>query len=63
MTKWLTPAERRLAELRMEEDAGVSDEVSDCDSITELPFDDRRTSMNLVGGVSGWRLTTGRDGG
>ena len=26
-TKWLTPAERRLAELRMEGDAGVVDEV------------------------------------
>jgi len=33
-TKWLTPAERRLAELRMEEDAGVVDEVSDCDRLT-----------------------------
>jgi len=26
-TKWLTPAERRLAEFRMEEDAGIVDEV------------------------------------
>ena len=34
-TKWLTPAERRLAELRMEEDAGVVDEVSDGDKRTE----------------------------
>jgi sugar phosphate permease len=35
-TKWLTPAERRLAELRMEEDAGVVDEVSDRDCLTEI---------------------------
>ena len=33
-TRWLTPAERRLAELRMEEDAGVIDEVSDRDCLT-----------------------------
>ena len=32
-TSWLTPAERRLAELRMEEDAGV-DEVRDSDNLT-----------------------------
>ena len=34
-TKWLTPAERRLAELRMEDDAGVVDEVSDGDNHIE----------------------------
>jgi len=34
-TKWLTPAERRLAEFRMEGDAGVVDEVSDGDNLTE----------------------------
>ena len=34
-TNWLTPAERRLAELRMEEDAGVVDEVRDGDNLTE----------------------------
>jgi sugar phosphate permease len=34
-TIWLTPAERRLAELRMEEDTGVVDEVSDGNNLTE----------------------------
>jgi sugar phosphate permease len=34
-TKWLTPAERRLAELRMEEDAGVVDDVGHDNDIME----------------------------
>jgi len=34
-TNWLTPAERWLAELRMEEDAGIADEVSDGDNFTK----------------------------
>jgi sugar phosphate permease len=34
-TKWLTPAEKRLAELRMEEDAGVGDEVGDGDNLSK----------------------------
>jgi predicted outer membrane repeat protein len=36
-TKWLTPTETRLAELRMEEDAGVVDEVSGCNN-SEWPL-------------------------
>ncbi len=34
-SNWLTPAERRLAELRMEEDAGVVDEVGRSNDIME----------------------------
>ena len=34
-SKWLTPAERRLAELRMVEDAGVVDEVGHGNDIME----------------------------
>jgi len=50
-TKWLTPAERRLAELRMEEDAGVVDEVSDRNCLvmssllTLRPQEDNRGSV------------------
>ena len=58
-TKWLTPAERRLAELRMEEDAGVIDEVSDGDCLVEsFPcslFGHRKTKMRLFGKVFGWQ--------
>jgi sugar phosphate permease len=32
-TKWLTPAERRLAELRMEEDAKAVDEASGANNL------------------------------
>ena len=34
-TKWLTPVERRSAELRMKEDAGVADEVGCGNDIME----------------------------
>jgi MFS family permease len=65
-TKWLTPAERRLAELRMEEDAGIVDEVSVPSILLNYPssfFGDRRTRMDLFGAGSGWQLVTGKHGG
>jgi len=63
-TNWLTPAERHLAELRMEEDAGVVDEVRDGDNLTGWSMlDDRKTMMDLFGGDSGWHLGTGKRGG
>ena len=65
-TKWLTPAERRLAELRMEEDVGVVDEVSDCYCLAEsslLTLRPRKTNMGPFGEGSGWQLVTGKHGG
>lgn len=52
-TSWLTPAERRLAELRMEEDAGVVDEVSDRGCGTESSLLTLRRQEDKHGSV--WR--------